>query len=727
MAAKNAAAADLRVSMVIEKTGRKLRQIDTRAMFSPSGIALIGASRRPGSVGAAILKNLIAAGGPARIVAVNPQPIVEDGIIWCDDAANLPMTCELAILCVPAAAVIDVIDQLGRQGTRIAVVISAGITEGNGLRARMLATAAVHGMRIIGPNCLGLLMPRAGINASFAQCNARAGGLAFLSQSGALATAMLDWADARSIGFSAVLSVGDMADVDLGDLIDLFADDDETSAILLYVEGITDAPKFLAAARKASKIKPVIAIKAGRCAAAGKAALSHTGALAGAYDVYQAAFAQAGIILVDTLDELFDAAAILGSVSRIAGDRLAVVTNGGGGGILAVDALDAVGGRLATLSAAIVGKLDAVLPAGWSGANPVDIIGDANADRYSAAIDIVLSDPAVDAVLVINCPTALAPPHEAVAAVVGSVRQARERGLVKPVLGCWLGDHNVAGARSDLAGARIPLFDTPAAAVRGFSYLVQAEVSRGYSTLLPAPPAADKRVTQARLLLAAVRADGRTLLSEIEAKRLLALFGIPVVPTILAASPDAVREACRTITAPYVVKIVSVDISHKSDFGGVVLGLPDAEAAHAAANAIEARVRAGWPQARIDGFAVQPMIRRRQAHEVFVGIACDPTFGTMLMFGAGGTAIEVLRDKAIALPPIDSAIASQMIASTRIARLLAGYRDVAAADVQAIESVLLALSDMAMALPGISELDINPLLANAEGVIALDARVVLSP
>lgn len=677
-------------------------------------------------MGAAILNNLVAAGGPARIVAVNPKPIVEDGVIWCADAANLPVACDLAILCVPAAAVVDLIDDLGRQGTKIAVVISAGITDSNNLRAKMLAAAAAHGMRIIGPNCLGLLIPRAGINASFAQCDARTGGLAFLSQSGALATAMLDWADARSIGFSAVVSVGDMADVDLGDLIDLFADDDETTAILLYVEGVTDAPKFLAAARKASRIKPVIAIKAGRSAAAGKAALSHTGALAGAYDVYQAAFAQAGIILVDTLDELFDAAAILGSVSRIAGERLAVVTNGGGGGILAVDALDAQAGMLATLSDDIVAKLDAVLPIGWSGANPIDIIGDANAGRYAAAIDIVLLDPNVDALLVINCPTALAPPCEAVAAVVGSVARARERGLGKPVLACWLGDHNVAGARSALAEARIPLFDTPAAAIRGFSYLVQAEAGRQVSAVLPAPPAADEREAEARTLLAAVRADGRTLLSEIEAKRLLALFGIPVVPTVLAASPDAVREACRTLTPPYVVKIVSVDISHKSDFGGVVLGLPDAEAAHAAASAIGARVRAGWPQARVDGFAVQPMIRRRQAQEVFAGIACDPTFGTMLMFGAGGTAIEVLRDKAIALPPIDSAMASQMIGRTRIARLLAGYRDVAGADVQAIEAVLLALSDMAVSLPEIDELDINPLLVNAEGVIALDARVVLS-
>ena len=720
-------AADVKAYSVTETARPKSRPISATTLFAPSAIALVGASRRPGSVGAAILSNLIAAGGPAKIIAVNPNPVVADGVIWCGDAATLPMACELAILCVPAAAVVEVTDQLGRQGTRVAVVISAGITSSNGLRSKMLAVAAAHDMRIIGPNCLGLLIPRAGINASFAQCDARVGGLAFLSQSGALATAMLDWADARRIGFSAVVSAGDMADIDLGDLIDLFAEDPKTTAILLYVEGITDAPKFLEAARKASRIKPIIAIKAGRCAAAGKAALSHTGALAGAYDVYQAAFTQSGIIMVDTLDELFNAAAVLGTVSRITGDRLAVVTNGGGGGILAVDALDAEGGLLAVLSNHIVDQLDAVLPVGWSGANPVDIIGDANADRYSAAIDLVLADANVDALLVINCPTALSPPHEAVEAVVNSVRRARDSGYGKPVLGCWLGDHNVAGARPAFAVAGIPLFDTPAAAIRGFSYLVQAEnnLQRTDVTLTPTTP--HERVAEARALLAVVRADGRTLLSEIEAKHLLAFYGVPVVSTVLAATPDAVRDACEALKPPYVVKIVSVDISHKSDFGGVVLGLPDAEAARAAAVAMEARVRAGWPHARVNGFAVQPMIRRRQAHEVFAGIASDPTFGTMLMFGAGGTAIEVLRDKAIALPPINSAIASQMILQTRISRLLAGYRDVAGADVHAIERILLALSEMAMTLPEIRELDINPLLANAEGVIALDARVVLIP
>lgn len=704
----------------------KPRPIDTGALFAPSAIALIGASRRPGSVGAAILNNLITAGGPAKIIAVNPKEIVEEGATWCGDAANLPMPCEIAILCVPAAAVVDLIGELGRQGTKVAVVISAGITIGNGLRAKMLSAAAAYGMRIIGPNCLGMLVPRAGINASFAQCGAQTGGLAFLSQSGALATAMLDWADARRIGFSAVISVGDMADIDLGDLVNVFANDAETTAILLYIEGIADGAKFLAAARKASKIKPVIAIKAGRCAAAGKAALSHTGALAGAYDVYRAAFTQAGIILVDTLDELFDAAAILGSVSRIAGDRLAVVTNGGGGGILAVDALDAEGGRLAGLSEHIVDQLNAVLPVGWAGANPVDIIGDANADRYSAAIDIVLVDPSVDALLVINCPTALLPPSEAVEAVVRSVTQARDSGSGKPVLGCWLGSHNVAGARRAFADVDIPLFDTPAGAVRGFSYLVQAEHSRKRSAEMLTPTVPKEKVAEARALLADVAVDGRTLLSEIEAKRLLALYGVPVVSTVLAASPDEVRDACVALTPPYVVKIVSVDISHKSDFGGVVLGLPDADAARAAASAMEARVRAAWPNARVDGFAVQPMVRRRQSHEVFVGIACDPTFGKMLIFGAGGTAIEVLHDRSIALPPIDAAMASQMISQTRISRLLAGYRDVPGADVQAIERVLLAMSEMAMTLPEISELDVNPLLANAEGVIALDARVVLT-
>jgi acetyltransferase len=697
------------------------------ALLTPQAVALVGASRDKGSVGGAILANLCKGPDNRPVYAINPHPFACEGARWCARIEDLPEPCDLAIIALPAPLVPEAIAELGRRGTRVAVVISAGINRANGLRDRMLEAAAPYGLRIIGPNCLGALMPHAGINASFAPTGALPGGLAFLSQSGALTTAMLDWAGARGIGFSAVVSVGDMADVDFGELIALFADDPETKAILLYIEGISDAQRFMKAARAASRVKPVLAIKAGRGAAAGRAALSHTGALAGAYDVYQAAFRRAGIILVETLDELFDAAAVLAEIPPVMGDRLAIVTNGGGGGILAVDALEAAHGRLAALSDATLAELDRTLPPGWSRANPLDIIGDAHADRYRVAVKAALADPGVDAVLVINCPTALVSSQEVVDALIATVEESRRAGNAKPVLACWLGDRNAASAREAFTRANIPLFETPAEAVRGFSYLVQAERVRHD----PQPLQRDVRGTEARqeaaeALLDAVCADGRTLLSEIEAKRLLALYDIPIVPTMLAPSAAAVADMAAGLEPPLVVKIVSPDITHKSDVGGVVLGLADARAARAAAEAMAERIGRDYPDARIAGFAVQPMIRRKQAHELFAGIASDPTFGPLVMFGAGGTAIEVLNDKAIGLPPIDEEGAREMVCATRISRLLGGYRDVAATNISAIASVLVALSSMATELPDIVELDINPLLADAQGAIALDARVVIS-
>lgn len=702
-----------------------MADLDRSALAAPRGVALVGASREPGSVGAAILANLLAQPLRPPVFAINPHPIEADGATWCARIADIPGPCDLAIVALPARLVPTAIGELAAIGVRIAVVISAGLRADNGLRAAMLEAAGPR-LRIIGPNCLGVLLPQAGVNGSFAPTPARPGHLAFLSQSGALTTAMLDWAAARGIGFSAAISVGDMADVDFGELIALYAADEATRAILLYVEGIGDAPGFLAAAGAASRVKPVIAIKAGRSEAAGRAALSHTGALAGAYDVYRAAFSRAGIVLVDTLDELFDAAAAVEAVPPFAGDRLAIVTNGGGAGILAVDALDDIGGRLAHLSDASVAALDARLPTGWSRANPIDIVGDAHADRYRAALDTVIDEEVVDAVLAINCPTALASGREAAEAVAAAVGAARTRGNRMPVFACWLGDDNAAAARGIFADADIPFYETPADAVRGFSHVVRAGAARARTEPAPSPAPDEAALGEARALLAEVRAAGRTLLSEVEAKRLLALFGVPVAPTRLAASPAEVADACAEIDAPYVVKVVSPDMTHKSDVGGVVLGLADATTAAAAAEAMAARLARAFPEARLEGFAVQTMIRRKRAHELFAGIATDPTFGTLIMFGAGGTAIEVLDDKAIGLPPIDPRLARAMIAETRIARLLAGYRDRPAADLESLAAVIVRLSRMAEALPEIAELDVNPLLADAKGAIALDARVVVT-
>lgn len=696
-----------------------IRNLD--ALLHPHSVALVGASGRPGSVGQVVLANILSGGFSGPVHAVNPHRFDVEGANWAPSVEALSIAPDVAIVATPATTVPDVIAELGARGTRAAVVISAGIRTDNGLRQAMLDASRPHLLRIVGPNCLGVLMPHVGLNASFARTGAVPGKLALLSQSGALVTAMLDWASERNIGFSGVVSAGDMADVDLGDLVDLFAADPETSAILLYVEGVTDAPKFMSAARAAARTKPVVAIKAGRSAAAGKAAFSHTGALAGSFDVYEAAFRRAGIVMVDSLTELFDAAETLCRARPATGDRLGIVTNGGGAGILAVDALAGTGGRLADLSPATIVVLDPVMPAAWSRGNPVDIVGDADVQRYCAALNAVESDENVDALLVMNCPTALVAEGEIARSIAARAEDGKPH---KPTLACWLGGPNAEAARGAFAPTDIPLFDNPEDAVRGFIHLVAAREARQFLMRAPSShrEAADDREA-ARALLDQTRAEGRTALSEIEAKQLLTAYGISVVPTRLASNVEAVRGACEGLDGPYAVKIVSPDITHKSDVGGVALDLADADAAVDAARMMAERIARNHPQAKITGFAVEKMIVRHHAHELIVGIADDPTFGPVLMVGAGGKAVEVLRDKALGLPPLDDDLARAMIAKTRVARLLAGYRDEPAADVGAVARVLTALSAMAADLPELLELDINPLLVDAKGVVALDARV----
>lgn len=687
-----------------------IRNLD--ALLNPTGVVLVGGSARTDSVGGVVLSNLLAGGFAGPVHVVNPKPVDVPGARWAPSIEALPEAPPLAVIATPAPTIPATIAALGARGTRAAVVISAGLTAANGLRQAALDAARPHLLRIVGPNGIGAMMPHARLNASFARDAARPGGLALISQSGALVTAILDWAKTRDIGFSGIVSVGDMADVDLGDLIDLFAADPNTQAILLYVEGVTNAAKFVSAARAASRIKPVIAIKAGRTEAAGKAALSHTGAMAGSWDVYRAAFHRAGIVAVDSLTELFDAAEALGTPMRPRGDRLAIITNGGGAGILAVDAL--AGGSLAQLAPATIAALDSALPAGWSHGNPVDVIGDAGAERYRAAIAAISVDPGVDAVLAMHCPTALAAP--------GAIAEAVAAGSSLPTIACWLGDANAAVVRPVFGQARIPLFSTPDNAVRGFGYMLAAERARTGVT----GAAEARRPGREPAVIAAARAAGRELLTEIEAKELLAAYGIPVVPTRLARTVEEMADCCARLSAPYAVKIVSPQISHKSDVGGVVLDLPDAAAVMEAAARMAERIASLRPDAVIEGFSVQTMCRRSGAHELIAGIAEDATFGPMILVGAGGKSVEVVHDKALALPPLDRPLARAAIEETRIAALLKGYRDEPAADIRGVEAVLEALSAIAIDCPAIRELDINPLLVDAAGVIALDARVRIS-
>lgn len=694
-------------------------------LLRPRSVALIGASESPGSLGDIVLRRLTAGGFEGDILLVNPKHAQVHGRPCAPSVAALERVPDLAVIVTPAGTVPGLIDQLGRAGTRAAVVISAGFDAAT--RQAMLDAARPWCLRLLGPNCIGLQVPGVGLDASFAQLLPQPGSLALLSQSGAIVTALIDWAAARGIGFSTVASMGDMADVDVGDLLDHLALDDGTRAILMYLEQVTDARKFMSAARAAARVKPVIVVKSGRSAAAARAAASHTGALAGQDDVYDAAFRRAGLLRVDDMTELFDAAGVLARIGQVRGDRVAIVTNGGGAGVLGADAAARRGLRLADLSPGTMAALDRVLPAHWSRSNPVDIIGDADGARYRAAIDAVLDDPGSDAVLVMNCPTGLAAPAEAAEALIA----ARRDRPGTPVLAAWLGEATARPAVEALEAAGVPVFDTPGRAVRAVSYLADHAKAQAMLLRTPAAVAPDRAPDRdaVRRAIDETLSAGAAIMSEPAAKAVLAAYGIPTVPTRVAATPEDAGAIAGTMledgAAELAVKILSPDITHKSDVGGVRLGLGSVDAVTEAARTMLERLRTERPEARIEGVTVQPMVRRPGAQEVILGLADDAVFGPVVAFGAGGTSVEVAPDRALALPPLDAALAGDMIDATRIGKLLAGYRNTPAADREAIVRALIALSHLAADFPEIRELDINPLLVDAQGVIALDARVAV--
>lgn len=701
-----------------------IRNLD--ALFHPSTIALIGASNQAGSVGAVLARNLLQSGFAGPILPVNPNERAIRSTLNYRSIDALPMAPDLAVIATPPAAVPGLIAELGARGCRAAVVITAGFgegerAEGEALKQAMLDAARPHLLRIIGPNCLGVMSPHLGLNASFAHLSPQPGRLAFLTQSGAVATAMLDWASARHIGFSHLISLGSMSDVDFGDLLDYLALDSRTDAILLYVEAVTHARKFMSAARMASRAKPVIVVKAGRSEEGAKAALSHTGALAGSDAVYDAAFRRAGILRVGSLEDLFHAVGVLATGIRVRGDRLGVLTNGGGLGVLAVDEIAEGNGQLAALTGQTLARLDAVLPSTWSRSNPVDVLGDASGQRYRESLAILIEDPGCDALLVMNCPTAVADSMDAAQAVVNALAERPA-----PVLACWLGDGAAAEARRLFARHKIPSFDTPEAAVRAFGHLVSYR--RNQELLRETPPATDTEATdrgRAEAVIDAALADRRRLLTELEAKGLLASMGIAAVQSLRAGNPEEAVEAAERLGYPVVLKILSRDITHKSDVGGVQLNLASPQALSQAAHDMLRNLHAKAPDARIDGFTVQPMVRRPRAHELLLGVSEDPVFGPVILFGQGGTAVEVVRDRVIGLPPLNLNLAREMISRTRVYRLLQGYRDRPRADIDAVALTLTKLSQFVAELDRVAELDINPLLADADGVIALDARVVV--
>lgn len=711
------------------RTAKTVSSFRLTNLLAPHSVALVGGSPRDGSVGRAVLENILKAGFNGEFGLVNSHYAEICGIPAVSSLDKLPFVPELVVTTAPASAIPDIVDQAGKRGAAGVLIITAGLGHGPGSLGESAGNSAQkYGMRLIGPNCLGLMMPGANLNASFSAHMPGPGSLALISQSGAIAAGMVDWAAQRGVGFSGIVSIGDQLDVDISDLLDHFALDAKTRAILLYVEAIKDARKFMSAARAAARVKPVVVVKSGRMAQGAKAAATHTGALAGSDAVYDAAFRRAGILRVSDLRELFDCAETLGRVESPAGKRLAILTNGGGIGVLAIDRLVELGGIPAPLTPETRQKLDAVLPSTWSRSNPIDIIGDANAARYAAALEILLADSSNDAVLVLNVQTAIASAAEIATTATELVKSYRERHRrwAKPVLTAWVGaDHKIIDSFSS---AGIPNYPTEDDAVRGFMHLVRhREVVEELAQVPPAMPdtfAPD--VAKARQIVAAAMADGRQWLDPVEIKRLLETYGITMVPTYAANDAQQAVEYARELFAQgatVVLKILSRDIIHKSDVGGVVLNLTKPEAVRTAAGAIMARAKNLRPDARVSGVIVQAMVVKAKARELILGLADDPIFGTVVVFGRGGTAVEIINDKALALPPLDLKLARDLIDRTRVSRLLRAYRDVPAVKQDAVAMVLVKLAQMAADIPEIRELDINPLLADETGVMAVDARI----
>ncbi|MCA8966451.1 MAG: GNAT family N-acetyltransferase, partial [Planctomycetes bacterium] len=699
-------------------------------LFRPRSVAVIGASDKPRSVGATVMANLLAAGFAGPVMPVNPRHEAVAGVLAYPDVASLPVVPELAVIATPPETVPGLIAELGARGTRAAVVITAGLSsrttdDGRTHQQAMLDAARPHLLRIVGPNCLGLLAPACGLNASFAHVTALPGKVALVHQSGALCTGLLDWANGNGIGFSHFITVGDAADVDFGDLLDYLGSDPDAQAILLYVESIRHARKFMSAARAAARNKPVLVVKAGRVTEGARAAASHTGALAGADDVFDAAFQRAGMLRVYDTGEMFDAVETLAHTAhgtRARGERLVILTNGGGPGVIATDALIVAGGQLADLGDETVARLDEVLPPTWSHGNPVDIIGDANGQRYAKALRVLLEDPGVDAALVLHAPTAVTSSTDC---ADGVIEVTREKSHGRSVLTSWLGGGTVQEARRHLSAANIPTYETPDSAVRAFMHLVRYR--RNQALLMETPPSvpeAFRPATEAaRLVIEGALASGRKMLTETESKAVLSAYGIPTVETRIVTTPKDAERVSTEMGLPVALKVLSHDITHKSDVGGVVLDLESGAAVREAAEAMSERIARLRPGARVDGFTVQKMARRPGAHELIVGATTDPVFGPVILFGQGGTAVEVVADRAVSLPPLNMRLAREMVDRTRVARLLAGYRDRAAVDLDSVCLTLIKIAQLVTDIAEIVEIDVNPLLADAHGVLALDARL----
>jgi acetyltransferase len=697
------------------------------AMFAPSSVAVIGASDRPGTVGRAILENLRRGKFQGKVYAVNAKHPEVLGLKTYASIRDIRGPVDLAIVATPAATVPQLIGECVDAGVQSAVVISAGFredgAEGAALERQVQEQLRRGSMRLLGPNCLGIMNPTIGLNATFVKDPPRAGNVAFLSQSGALQVAILDWSEREQVGFSAIVSTGSMLDVDWGDLIYYFGDDPHTKSILIYMESVGNARSFLSAAREVSLTKPIIVIKAGRSQEASRAAASHTGALTGSDEVLEAAFRRSGVLRVHNIADLFYMAEVLSRQPRPKGPRLTILTNAGGPAVLATDSLVANGGELAELSPESLQQLNEFLPAHWSHANPIDVLADTDSERYARALEIASKDPNSDGLLVILVPQAMADPLQ-----VAERLKPYAKAYGKPVLASWMGGNSVAAGEAVLNAAGIPTFPYPDTAARAFTYMWRYSYNlRGLyetPTLTGQSELASASRDQVEHIIQNARQHGRTLLTEVESKQLLSLYGIPTVETRAAASEDEAAAIALQLGFPVVLKVFSETITHKTDVGGVKLNLQDEAAVRSAYRAIQSSVAEKAGPDQFSGVTVQPMVAL-DGYELILGSSVDPQFGPVILFGSGGQLVEVYRDRALALPPLNTTLAQRMMEQTRIFTALKGVRGRKPVDMAALENLLVRFSQLVLEQRWIAEIDINPLLASPERMLALDARILL--
>lgn len=703
-----------------------MSQHHLKRLFEPKSVAIFGASDKIDSVGQIVFQNMLQSGYHGSLYPINPNHTEVQGYKAYASIAQIADSVELAVIATPPHTVPGIIEECGKQHVKAAIIITAGFGEagdaGKALELEVLEIAQRHHIRLIGPNCLGVMRPDIGLNATFNKGSAIAGNIAFISQSGALCTAILDWASANDVGFSSVVSMGASVDVDFGEILDYLISDTKTRSILLYIEGIHNARSFMSSIRAAARIKPVILVKVGRHAAASKAAISHTASIVGSDDAFDAAVRRAGVVRVQTITQLFSAAKALSCGFDPTGNRLAIVTNGGGPGVMATDYAIELGLEMANLSDVTIQTLNQVLPATWSHGNPVDIIGDAQADRYQHAVQACLEDPNVDGVLTILTPQAMTKPSEVANVVIALSNQYK-----KPLLTSWMGEAQVDESRRAFNHAKKPSFRNPESAVDVFSFLSAYHKNQRLLLQVPGPISHHLApdVESGRMIIEGALQEKRKILGEMESKALLSAFHIPVAQTMVARSPNEALLIAQQLGFPVAMKINSPDITHKSDVGGVMLNLANAPEVRAAYHEIIERVKSIRPDAHINGISIQPMVVKPNGRELMVGVTNDPVFGPIITFGAGGTTVEIMADRSVALPPLNHFLVKDLIQGTHVVKMLGTFRNMPPVNIEALESVLLRVSEMVCELPMLMEMDINPLILDENGVLAADARIVV--